>query len=190
MMLNQSGVWVQTNVEEAPLDGQAYFRQNAAWTSQAAASGITEPEADLRYLQLTGGTINGNVKLQTGDLQLRNTGGYNSSSVVIEGLADSGNKLCDIRVGMGGEAGAGVWEFWTENGVNWSTTWAFKTTVASPPGIDVQGTASVATLADRSLLADPEFAQFACGEGESRGVDLGRVVKHLLAEIKALKAAR
>jgi len=142
------------------------------------------------FLPLTGGTINGNVRFQTGDLQLRNTGGYNSSSVVIEGLADSGNKLCDIRVGMGGEAGAGVWEFWTENGVNWSTTWAFKTTVASPPGIDVQGTASVATLADRSLLADPEFAQFACGEGESRGVDLGRVVKHLLAEIKALKAAR
>jgi len=188
MMINQAGTWVQTNVEEAPLDGQAYFRQNAAWASQAATSGITQPEADLRYLQLTGGTVNGNVKLQTGDLQLRNTGGYNSSSVVIEGLADSGAKLCDIRIFMGGEAGAGGWEFWTENGVNWSTTWAFKTTVASPPGIDVQGTASVATLADRSLLADPEFAQFACGEGESRGVNLGQLLRWAVLEVIELKA--
>jgi hypothetical protein len=31
MMINQAGTWVQTNVEEAPVDGKVYGRSNGAW---------------------------------------------------------------------------------------------------------------------------------------------------------------
>jgi hypothetical protein len=55
MMINQAGVWVQTNLEEAPLDGQAYVRQSAGWVgSTTAAGGITQIDADARYLQIAG----------------------------------------------------------------------------------------------------------------------------------------
>jgi len=38
MMINQAGTWVQTNVEEAPVDGTGYVRQDAAWVNSAASA--------------------------------------------------------------------------------------------------------------------------------------------------------
>jgi len=71
MMINQAGTWVQTNVEEAPLDGQSYSRSNAGWVnSTAAAGGITQIDADARYVQAAGAnSMDANL-----DFSLDNTG--------------------------------------------------------------------------------------------------------------------
>ena len=69
-----SAQWVQINVvappttgvDEAPTDGLLYGRQSAAWaeiTSTGSGGGITEAEADARYLQLIGGSLGGHLKL-------------------------------------------------------------------------------------------------------------------------------
>lgn len=52
-------------VPEAPIDTKQYGRQDAAWTEVVAAAGggITQAEADARYLQLTGGTVAGAVNI-------------------------------------------------------------------------------------------------------------------------------
>jgi hypothetical protein len=72
-------------------------------------------------------------------------------------------------------------EFWTSNGAG-NSGWAFKTVIGSPPGINVNGDCSVGSLTDRTLVADPEFAEFN-GEG-----NVSRVLKHMLLEIRSLKA--
>ena len=61
--------WVQINtavpanlLTDAPTDGKQYGRQSSAWTEIVTTTGgITQADADLRYLQLTGGTVSGNV---------------------------------------------------------------------------------------------------------------------------------
>jgi hypothetical protein len=48
MMLNQNGVWVQTNVEEAPLDGQQYMRQNAGWAINTSTVATNFTNGDVK----------------------------------------------------------------------------------------------------------------------------------------------
>ena len=60
----RNNAWVSlattTGVPEAPSDGNIYGRLNATWTVVAGGGGgITQAQADLRYLQLVGGTLTG-----------------------------------------------------------------------------------------------------------------------------------
>jgi hypothetical protein len=83
----------------------------------------------------------------------------------------------------------GQFQVFTSNG-GYSDLYVFYTTVASGgPGIVVHGNVSAASMTDRTLLADPDLAEFVEGEKDGeRGVNLGRLLLHALAEIKALKA--
>ena len=64
----RNDAWVSlattTGVPEAPSDGNIYGRLNATWTVVAGGGGgITQAQGDLRYLQLTGGTLTGTLGL-------------------------------------------------------------------------------------------------------------------------------
>jgi hypothetical protein len=185
MMINMNGTFVQTNVEEAPLDGQAYARSNAGWVASAVAG------AD--FLPLAGGTMTGKIWLQEAGLRITSGAAGVTQSVAFCRNSDDVKPYGEIKANWTGFVSNGLeatMEFWVGVG-GYGYQKAFNTTIASPPGINVNGTMSANVVVDRSLpLDDPDLAAFVTGEGDERGVDLGQVVKHLLAEIAALKAAR
>ena len=54
LMLNYNGAWVQTNVEEAPVDGAQYTRSNAGW-GISTTTGLTEaPVNGQAYVRRSG----------------------------------------------------------------------------------------------------------------------------------------
>jgi hypothetical protein len=181
MMINQNGVWIQTNVEEAPLDGLDYMRNNAGWVASTTSG--------TGFLPLTGGDVTGQIRATAGgkfkfQATVYPTGAAGQTAFVCTNAGFDDPMAWIQYVETTSNASM---EFWTSNGAA-NSAWAFKTVIGSPPGINVNGNCSVGSLTDRTLLADPEFAEFARGEGDERGVDLGAVVKHLMAEIAALKA--
>jgi hypothetical protein len=176
--------WVQANVEEAPVDGQAYARSNADWAISSGGAGGA-------FLPLTGGDVTGQIRTTAGGkfkfqatVYPTGAGGQTAFVCTNAGFDDPMAWIQYVETTSNASM-----EFWTSNGAA-NSNWAFKTAIGSPPGIVVNGDCSVGSITDRTLLADPELAQFVRGEGDERGVDLGQVVKHLMAEIKALKAAR
>jgi hypothetical protein len=127
---------------------------------------------------------NGNYLQYEGSVYPTVAGGAFAMTFVNKGYTDV---QCSIRLECltGSES---TLQFWNDANGNYSGGMAFRTTVSGTPGIYVNGDVSALSVTDRTLLADPEMAEFVYGEGEERGVDLGQVVKYLMARIKVLEA--
>jgi hypothetical protein len=191
--------WVQINVvappfagvEEAPTDGQAYLRQSSAWTAGLPLTGgtltgalIAEGPIDSHNGQTIAvrGPWNPVAGAGAGQFVIGNEDGRAWASMQARYISAAGNGEFEIAFG----ALCGGWG-WKE---------AFKTTLASPSGINVSGDCSAASVTDRTLLADPALANDSalCGaiewpEGdERRGVNIGKLLGHALARIRTLEA--
>ncbi len=65
-----------SGIPDAPSDGITYGRNNAVWTAiETGGGGLTQADADLRYLKLTGGSITGPTFI-TDNLTLSKTSAY------------------------------------------------------------------------------------------------------------------
>jgi hypothetical protein len=69
-------LWVDTdegaplNLSDAPIDGQQYARKDAAWsvvTGGSGGGGISQADADVRYVNTTGDEMTGNLSVSSGD---------------------------------------------------------------------------------------------------------------------------
>jgi hypothetical protein len=64
-------------IPDAPADGLTYGRNNSAWLAidTSGGGGLTQADADARYLQLTGGTLQGQLNV-IGNMELRPSNAY------------------------------------------------------------------------------------------------------------------
>jgi hypothetical protein len=190
MMINYGGTWVQTNVEEAPIDGLQYVRSSAAWVVSTTTA-ITDSPADGGYygrkdgtwkgvLGLSGGTVVGNLNVAPAASLCLEINNGDVSAIVVEAKVAGASTQCDIRASQNNSAQpSGIWEFWTANGMYGGPAWALKTTIAAPPGIDVNGTSTALNVVSRSLAEDPASG----GDG-----DIGKLLLKALARIASLEA--
>ena len=102
MMINQGGTWVQTNLEEAPLDGLDYMRNNAGWVASTATG--------AGFLPLAGGTLTGNLTVNkiTPQVILDKTDDTQDISIVgsLNGIARWGIRLGDRIAESGSNVGS------------------------------------------------------------------------------------
>lgn len=128
-------------------------------------SGMTQPEADLRYLKLTGGILTGLLDMRGGDLYL--TGPTNLESRRIQFRDSQNRRSAEIYASNGaGVVGSDVeaiMHFTTSNG-GYGWRHAMQIQVASPPAVAfdgsiiVGGNMSAGSITDRTPLAADEPA--------------------------------
>jgi hypothetical protein len=95
MMINQNGTWVQTNVEEAPVDGTGYVRQDAGWVNSAASA--LPPAATTNVVWEAGwsGTMSFRTNATTVTVSLHNV----KNSAALTGTAPD-VKICGYPAGV------------------------------------------------------------------------------------------
>lgn len=186
----------------APIAGAEYTSAGVTYVYTGTVWDI-KSGASSDYVLKTGDTITGKLWLENSRLVLTGVSGGSSGttqSITFSRINDDLKPFGEIKANWTGFVSNGLeatMEFWVGVG-GYGYQKAFNTTVASPPGINVNGQSqgntlysrgdcSAMTFTDRTLLADPELQQFITGEGEERGVDIGVVIKHLLCEIAELR---
>lgn len=110
----RNAIWqaVPGGTPDAPNDGVLYGRKSNAWSAVPLASGITQADADLRYVNVTGDTMTGPLSISGAKATTRSLFGQSAGSnrwqlAMADNTAEStGNKGSDWTLARYSDAGA------------------------------------------------------------------------------------